>query len=292
MILYAGGKAAEHTATTGPGHFALGDVMLRDLNNLVRVLGERLLPAPATAPLDDSEWRRLRANVAFMDLLSPAEMDALRERVGEFLGRKTFKGIGMRLDPWQQHLIAAYACLPILHIGIDAYRDWQTVIVYPDTFAPEQEWVDEAGVHHQAVVPQAGEAWERGPVILSWSDIAEDGAVIVHEMTHTLDAGNGDVNGFPPLPGTLPPAEWTDAFSAAYGRLQEEIDRGGEPVIDPYAATDPAEFLAVVTEYFFFSPAHLQAEWPAIYRLLGLYFGLEPHRWADEIPTRLSWARD
>ncbi len=266
--------------------------MFRDLHNLVRGLGERLLPAPATAPLDDTEWRRLRANAAFIGLLPSAETEVLRERVGEFLGRKTFKGIGMQLDPWQRHLIAAYASLPVLHLGIDAYRDWRTVIVYPDTFAPEQEWVDEAGVHHQAVMPQAGEAWERGPVVLSWSDIADDGAVIVHEVTHTLDAGNGDVNGFPPLPRTLPRAEWTDTFSAAYEQLQQEIERGLEPVIDPYAATDPAEFLAVVAEYFFFSPAHLRAEWPAIYRLLAEYFGLQPHRWADEIPTHIRSARD
>ena len=266
--------------------------MFRDLHNLVRGLGERLLPAPATIPLDDREWAATRANAPFVDRLPPGEAMLLRERIGEFLGRKTFKGIRMRLDPWQRHLVAAYACLPILRIGIDAYRDWQTVIVYPDTFAPEQEWVDDAGVHHQAVVPQAGEAWERGPVVLSWNDIAEDGAVIVHEVTHTLDAGNGDVNGFPPLPRSLSADEWTDTFSAAYAQLQDEIDRGDEPAIDPYAATDPAEFLAVVAEYFFFSPAYLQAEWPEIYRLLSLYFGLEPHCWADEIPTRIPWASD
>jgi MtfA peptidase len=277
---------------TAAGHFAHGMVMFRDLQNLVRGFGQRVLPAPAVTPLHDREWAALRANAPFVDRLSPAESQALRERVSEFLGRKTFKGIRMQLNPWQRHLIAAYACLPVLRLGIDAYRDWQTVIVYPDTFAPEQEWVDEAGVHHQAVVPHAGEAWERGPVILSWNDIADDGAVIVHEVTHTLDAGNGDVNGFPPLPRTLPAAEWTDTFSAAYEQLQQEIDRGDEPVIDPYAATDPAEFLAVLAEYFFFSPAYLQAEWPAIYRLLGLYFRLEPHRWADEIPTRIPRTGD
>jgi len=273
---------------TTRGHFGYSERMIQDLRNLLQGLGRRLLPAPAApVTLNDPEWAALCASVPFIELLSADEALALRERIGQFLARKTFKGIGLELLPWQRHLITAYACLPILHLGIDAYRDWQTVLVYPDTFAPEQEWVDEAGVHHQAVVPQAGEAWERGPVVLSWNDIAADGAVIVHEMTHTLDAGNGDVNGFPPLPESMSAADWTAAFSAAYEHLRDELERGREPAIDPYAATDPAEFLAVACEYFFFAPGYLQEELPEIYRQLADYFHQEPHRRAPEIATHL-----
>lgn len=270
------------------GHFGYSGRMIQDLRHLFQGLGRRLLPAPA-APLtlDDPEWAVLRARAPFIELLSADETQALRERIGQFLARKTFKGIGLELQPWQRHLISAYACLPVLRLGIDAYRDWQTLLVYPDTFAPEQEWVDEAGVHHQAVVPQAGEAWERGPVVLSWNDIAADGAVIVHEMAHTLDAGNGDVNGFPPLPATMSAQAWTAAFSTAYAALREEIERGEEPVIDPYAATDPAEFLAVTCEYFFFAPGYLREALPEIYRHLSDYFRQQPHLRAAEIATHL-----
>jgi len=273
------------------GHFGYSEDMIQDLRNLFQGLGRRLLPAPAApVTLTDPEWAALRASVPFIELLSADEAEALRERIGQFLARKTFKGIGLELLPWQRHLISAYACLPILHLGIDAYRDWQTVLVYPDTFAPEQEWVDEAGVHHQAVVPQAGEAWERGPVILSWNDIAADGAVIVHEMAHTLDAGNGDVNGFPPLPASMSAGTWTAAFSAAYEALREEIERGEDPAIDPYAATDPAEFLAVACEYFFFAPGYLRETLPEIYRHLSDYFRQQPHLRAAEIATHLPGA--
>ncbi|MCA1791457.1 MAG: zinc-dependent peptidase [Thioalkalivibrio sp.] len=265
--------------------------MIQDLRNLFQGLGRRLLPAPPVpVPLNDPEWAALRASVPFIELLSADETQALRERIGQFLARKTFKGIGLELQPWQRHLISAYACLPILRLGINAYCDWQTLLVYPDTFAPEQEWVDEAGVHHHAVVAQAGEAWERGPVVLSWNDIAADGAVIVHEMAHTLDAGNGDVNGFPPLSTNMSAEAWTVAFSTAYEALREEIERGEEPAIDPYAATDPAEFLAVACEYFFFAPGYLREELPEIYRHLSDYFCQEPHLRAPEIATQLPQA--
>jgi MtfA peptidase len=144
--------------------------MIQDLRTLFQDLGRRLLPAPPEpVALSDAEWATLRAQVPFIQLLTPAEATLLRGRIGEFLARKTFKGIGLELLSWQRHLIAAYACLPVLHLGMDAYRDWQTVLVYPDTFAPEQEWVDEAGVHHRAVVPQAGEAGTTSPPMARWS---------------------------------------------------------------------------------------------------------------------------
>lgn len=260
--------------------------MIQGLRNRLFDLGRRLLPAPPEpVALSDREWNRLRTCAPFIAALSPTDADTLRARIGQFLARKTFKGIGLELQPGQCHLIAAYACLPVLHLGLNAYRDWRTVLVYPDSFAPEQEWVDEAGVHHRAIVPQAGEAWERGPVILSWNDIAADGAVIVHEMVHTLDAGNGEVNGFPPLPDHMSAQRWSAAFTDAYASLCAAIDHDREPALDPYAATDPAEFLAVACEYFFFAPAHLRNEMPEIYRQLCGYFRQEPHLRATEIPS-------
>ena len=42
--------------------------------------------------------------------------------------------------------IAAQACMLILNLGLDYYRGWVEVIVYPDEFVAEHEFVDEAGV--------------------------------------------------------------------------------------------------------------------------------------------------
>jgi Mlc titration factor MtfA (ptsG expression regulator) len=226
--------------------------MIQDLRNLLHDLGRRLLPAPLS--LSDPEWAALRASVPFIELLSPDEAHALRERIGQFLARKTFKGIGLELQPWQRHLISAYACLPILHLGINAYRDWQTLLVYPDTFAPEQEWVDEAGVHHQAVVPQAGEAWERGPVILSWADIAasrdEPGLnVVIHEMAHKLDMLTGEVDGLPPLHRDMAVVNWSRVFTTAYNDFCRKVDRSRPTALDPYAADCPGEFFALLAAY-------------------------------------------
>src|SRR5690606_39709298 len=75
--------------------------------------------------------------------------------------------------------------------------------------------------------------------------------VVAHEFAHKLDLLDGAVNGMPPLHRDMSAAAWTDVFQAAYDDLVEQIERGEEPWIDPYAAENPGEFFAVCTELFF-----------------------------------------
>ena len=70
---------------------------------------------------------------------------------------------------------------------------------------------------------------------------------------------------------------WTlAAFDAAYDDLCEQLDRGEEPWLDPYAAEDPAEFFAVCTELFFDVPQDLRTEYPDVYAQLKKYFKQDP----------------
>ena len=50
-------------------------------------------------------------------------------------------------------------------------------------------------------------------------------------------------------------------------------------VIDPYGASDPAEFFAVATEAFFERPQALAAEAPEVYRELAELYRLQPLAW-------------
>ena len=117
--------------------------------------------------------------------------------------------------------------------------------------------MDAAGVVHQTDSVMAGEAWGRGPVILSETDVPNSGAKpggttwSIHEMAHKLDMLNGDANGVPPLHRHMDRRVWSRAFSGAWGRLQDEQRNGADLPIDPYAPESPAEFFAVVSEQFF-----------------------------------------
>ncbi len=46
--------------------------------------------------------------------------------------------------------------------------------------------------------------------------------------------------------------------------------------IDPYAAEDPAEFFAVLSEVFFADPRLLHGEYPSVYQLLRMFYRQDP----------------
>jgi MtfA peptidase len=50
-------------------------------------------------------------------------------------------------------------------------------------------------------------------------------------------------------------------------------------MIDRYAATNPAEFFAVVSEHFFEQPLALAAQHAALYAELANYYGVNPISW-------------
>ncbi len=227
-------------------------------------------------------WDRVTADLFILKGLTDAERQRLRRLTTRFLYHKKFDPVqDLELGPERRLFIAVQACLPILNLGLRWYRGWTTMIVYPGDFVPRREEVDEAGVVHLHADPLSGEAWRRGPVVLSWSGVAVSGRrdgynVIIHELAHKLDMRNGDANGHPPLPRHIPTREWRSAFVAAFDDMNQRLDAGEEPAIDPYAANSPAECFAVFSEYFFEQPQLLFAEYPRVYGQLAAFYRQAP----------------
>lgn len=234
------------------------------------------------APVDDGRWRRTAARYPFTASLTAAERERLRELVTLFLHEKGIHGAGgMIVDDDMRLAIAVQACILILNLGLDYYRGWVEVIVYPDEFVAEHEFVDEAGVAHQVESVMTGESWEGGPVILSWADATEGGRgavynVVIHEFAHKLDMLNGEPNGFPPLHADMSRAVWAQAFTAAYEDLCRKVDDDVPLDVDEYAAESPEEFFAVMSEVFFESPFLLQSMYPAVYTQLVQFYRQDP----------------
>jgi hypothetical protein len=214
--------------------------------------------------------------------LSAAELAHLRELASLFLHDKTFSAAGeAHVDDATQLSIALQACLLILHLDEASYQGWNEIILYPDEFLHPREDIDDAGVVHHSRDILSGESWLGGPLVLSIADVNASGHldgvnVVLHEFAHKLDMLNGDANGFPPLHRGMDAAAWARDFSAAYENLCARIDAGEDTAIDPYAATDPAEFFAVLSEVFFETPALLRAEYPAVYQQMRLFYRQHP----------------
>lgn len=229
-------------------------------------------------------WRDITENRAFLRGMSAVEKARLRELSTLFLYEKHFVGAqGLQLTPAMSASIAAQACLPILGLGFNCLSGWSDVIVYPDAFVVSRDSVDAAGVvHHQQQV-LAGESWSRGPLIVSWADVEQDQLgfdsgrnVVIHEIAHKLDVLNGSNNGFPPLHAAMSIPQWSKTLGDAYQQLVQRVEHHHHACINPYAATSPAEFFAVVSEYFFCAPETLHNHFAEVYQQLQLYYRQDP----------------
>jgi hypothetical protein len=232
--------------------------------------------------IDADLWRDAGARYPFVAALDGTERERLRELVILFLHEKSIHGAGgMHVRDEVRVAIAIQACILILNLGLDYYRGWVEIIVYPDEFVAEYDYVDEAGVSHHVEASMTGESWERGPVVISWADAQQAGLgdgynVVIHEFAHKLDMLNGEPNGFPPLHSDMQRAAWAGAFAAAYEDFCAKVDGGHELGIDEYAAESPAEFFAVMSEAFFECPARVRDMYPEVYGQLALFYRQDP----------------
>jgi MtfA peptidase len=233
-----------------------------------------------SARLDEALWARVTAKLSFLRGLSEGDTSRLKDLVVLFLAEKEMHGAhGLQLTDEVRLSIAAQACLPILNLGLDVYRGWVGVIVYPGEFRVQKEEVDESGVVHTFEEELAGEAWPGGPVILSWEDVglSERGYnVVIHEFAHKIHMEGGGDEDFPAARKGMDAKKWRETLEEAYERFCADVDSGEPTFIDPYAAEHPAEFFAVMSEAFFTESAVLARDWPELYEQLALFYKQDP----------------
>ena len=237
-----------------------------------------------TSALPDALWRDTRTALPFLARYTEAELARLRDLVVLFLDAKSIVGAqGHEVTPLQRTIIAAQACIVVLNLGLRLYDRFENIIVYPDEFVPGGEYEDEYGVVHRQDAALAGEAMPGGPVILSWPDVQAsadwDDAqmnLVIHEFAHKIDMRDGDANGCPPLPDDRSRELWQRTMRDAYADFCTRVDDGEETAIDPYAAENPGEFFAVLSEVFFAEPLLLRDEYPAVYREFAAFYRQDP----------------
>lgn len=229
-------------------------------------------------------WQGVTRRALVLQGLDAVQMAHLREMTTWFLDRKSITGAqGLEVTPSMKVAVAAQACLLILNLGIEYFDGWVEVILYPGAFRVNHARMDSFGLVHNEANVLTGESWLRGPVILSWDDVERDTYyqqaghnVVLHEFAHKLDGLNGVTNGMPPLHPGMSRKRWAEALSGAYDALCAQVAAGQVSLIDPYAATSPAEFFAVLSEYFFTAPDILKDVCPAVHRQLALFYQPAP----------------
>lgn len=240
----------------------------------------------ARHPLPDALWETVRA-LPSLRHLHAAERAHLHDLATLFLRDKSFYGAqDFTVTDEMRVRVAAEGCLPLLHLDGVRYDDFDSIVLYETSFVAHREERDEIGVVHEAEHEMLGESWDRGPLILSWEDVAippHHGAnVVLHEFAHKLDGQDGELDGRPPLRRGMRGAGWHQAFQAAYDDLCARVERADarhhEPHtdIDAYGAEAPEEFFAVCMEAFFMTPDLLHTQYPAVYDQLRTWLAQDP----------------
>ncbi|MET3495028.1 zinc-dependent peptidase [Variovorax boronicumulans] len=249
----------------------------------------------ALPPIPDAAWQTTLARYAFLGQRPAADLQRLRALTAEFLRDKEFHGTqGFVITDEVALAIAAQAVLPVLHLKgqLDWYDDFVGIVVHPSEVVAKRKIVDDAQVVHEYDEVVAGEAMDRGPVMLSWQDVlassvtSEDGYnVVIHEFAHKIDMRRGDADGCPPLPtgfaGTRNAREaraaWLAVLQPAYDDFREKTvmaERFGAepPWLDDYAATSISEFFAVACEAYFVNRKNFARDFPPVLGLFDEFF--------------------
>lgn len=236
-----------------------------------------------------TEWRSIvEKNFALFKFLTPDEQTSLIDRMKVFLFEKNFEACGdLEMTDEIRVTVAAQACLLLLHQKEPHYYPrLVTILVYPHAYIASQKHVLPGGIVVEEPSARLGESWVNGVVVLSWDDVragascAADGHnVVLHEFAHQLDQEDGVSDGAPILEQRSEYVAWARVLGGEFEDLRSRLGSGRRTDIDAYAATDPAEFFAVVTEAFFEKPKSLQRHHPELYEELSLYYRQDPVAW-------------
>jgi MtfA peptidase len=225
----------------------------------------------------------LERNVPYLSKLPVADRQELEGLVRIFLAEKSFEGCGgLVLTEEMKVTIAGEACLLLLHRETDIYPDVEAILVYPSAYrAPSKN--SAGGVVIEGEQARLGESWMRGVVVLAWDHVKSGAAqpdlgqnVVLHEFAHQLDSEDGSMDGSPDLGTRARYTSWARVLGKEFDELSRKIHAGRSSDIDPYGATNPAEFFAVVTEMFFEKPRALKRRHPELYEELAAFYRQDP----------------
>ena len=234
-------------------------------------------------------WRATPAErVTFYSALTAPEKTRFGQLTQVFLARTRIVGVQTDVDDTTRLLVAAAALIPVWGFPTWQYAHLAEVLIVPDAWtlpaAPDHEMHPLQGTLLGSVQGFQNQHYMRlskASLAQGFRDATDRQQVGIHEFAHLLDGADGAIDGRPQA--ALPPKllqPWTELMHREIVAIRE-----GGSKINPYGATNEAEFFAVVTEYFFEKPEKLQAHHPELYALLTQSFHQSPQKRFLGLPT-------
>ncbi len=216
-------------------------------------------------------WRKiLYKNVGFYHTLNELEKNQFEQLVHRFLLEIPIVGIKTEVSQEINVLVAASASIPVFSFKNWSYNKLKQVLIVDKVVPLNQELkgkkkkqyatglVHDFGTHHIMFLSKRA-------LLQGFKDMDDRKNVGIHEFVHILDAMDGEIDG---IPSTFLEEKYLKEWKILVKEITQKI-KSHESRIDKYATTNPAEFFAVTSEYFFENPTLLQKEHPKLYMLLS-----------------------
>ena len=227
-----------------------------------------------TEPVPPQLKNILEEQVPFYQQLNKNKQTEFEERAAHFLTQVKITGIKTVVEDVDRVLIAASAIIPIFNFPGWEYQNIHEVLLYPDSFNHEYE--QEGGGRN--ILGMVGSGAMNHVMILSQFELRQSftnetgkSNTAIHEFVHLVDKTDGEIDG---VPESLLDKQYIKPWlQLMQQKIKEIYDDNSD--INPYGATNEAEFFAVVSEYFFERPDLLKEKHPELYSLLLKIFSPE-----------------
>lgn len=222
-----------------------------------------------------ASWKQfLDQHVPYYHELNESDRRIFNLRVSFFISEKRIEGIDTEVTDTDKLLVASSAIIPTFAFPFFEYPNVDEVLLYPNSFDEKFQTARYEG-HSENILGMVGDRYLNNTVILSKPDLinAFNGTrnkhnVGIHEFVHLLDMADGATDGIPEIlldrNYVLP---WLKEIKSEIHRIEK-----GHSDINPYGLTNNAEFLSVVSEYFFDNPHEFHKKHPELYEYLTTIF--------------------
>ncbi len=216
----------------------------------------------------------LENHVEFYKNLNVSDKDIFINRIRTFLDKVRITGIKTNVEDIDRIFIAAGAIIPIFGFKNWKYKNINEILLYPNSFGDDFKLAGE----NRNTLGMVGSGPYQNVMILSQTDVRSgfmidsgESNTTIHEFVHLVDKTDGATDGIPlsllPYKSSMP---WIHLMHEEINKIKE-----GKSDIYPYGATNQAEFLAVVSEYFFKQPQLMEEKHPELFNMLKEIFTSE-----------------
>ncbi|TWI84992.1 hypothetical protein IQ13_0145 [Lacibacter cauensis] len=222
-------------------------------------------------PLPENYKELLNDYVKFYRALTEENKEAFEKRVEQFLSGVKITGVQAEVEDLDKILIAAGAVIPVFAILDWQYMNLHEVLLYPGAFNAD---FDQHGTDRNIAGMVGTGPLQNVMVLTKWQlrqgfiHADSNRNTAIHEFVHLVDKMDGTTDGVPEI---ILERKYTERWKQLMNETIMQMKTEGSD-IDMYAATNTAEFFAVIAEYFFEQPGLLQQYHPELFEMLERIF--------------------